>query len=78
MRGPFSRDLILLEHRRRSDYHPRAWRPHFSTPIPKSSNVNLVLFVVNDRGQLRSYRVDRIAGVSVTREPFTPRFVIEF
>jgi predicted nucleotidyltransferase component of viral defense system len=39
---------------------------------------NLVLFVVNDRGQLRSYRVDRIAGVGITRESFIPRFVVEF
>lgn len=39
---------------------------------------NLVVFVVNDRGQLRSYRADRIAGVAVTREAFRPRYVIEF
>lgn len=35
-----------------------------------------VLFVVNDRGQLRSYRTDRIVAVSVTRQPFRPRYRI--
>jgi predicted DNA-binding transcriptional regulator YafY len=39
---------------------------------------NLVLFVVNDYGELRSYRVDRIAGVRPTATAFTPRFVVEF
>jgi len=39
---------------------------------------NLLLFVVNDRGQLRSYRVDRIAGVRVLDTPFQPRYIVEF
>ena len=39
---------------------------------------NMILFVVNDRGQLRSYRTDRIAGVRVTDEPFIPSYLIEF
>jgi len=39
---------------------------------------NLVLFVVNDYGQLRSYRVDRIAGIRPTTATFTPKFRIEF
>lgn len=39
---------------------------------------NLLLFVVNDRGQLRSYRVDHIAGIRPTNVPFTPRFRVEF
>jgi hypothetical protein len=38
---------------------------------------NLLLFVVNDRGQLRSYRVDRIA-VRVLDTPFQPRYIVEF
>lgn len=38
----------------------------------------LLLFVLNDRGWLRSYRVDRIAGVRVTNEPFRPRYRVEF
>ena len=36
-----------------------------------------VVLVVNDRGQLRSYPADRIAGVAVTREAFRPRYVID-
>jgi hypothetical protein len=39
---------------------------------------NLILFVVNDYGQLRSYRVDRIAGIRPTTATFTPKFRIEF
>lgn len=43
-----------------------------------SGNGDLLLFVVNDRGQLRAYRVDRIRGVSVERETFDPRYRVEF
>jgi len=39
---------------------------------------SLLLYVVNDRGQLRSYRVDRIAGVRILDESFRPRYLIEF
>lgn len=39
---------------------------------------NLLLFVRNDRGQLRSYRVDRIAGVRVLDRTFQPRYFVEF
>lgn len=46
--------------------------------LRRTHDGNLVVFVVNDRGQLRSYRADRIAGVAVTREAFRPRYVIEF
>ena len=38
----------------------------------------LLLFVLNDRGQLRSYRVDRIAGVRIVDETFVPRYFVEF
>ncbi|MHB1500784.1 MAG: nucleotidyl transferase AbiEii/AbiGii toxin family protein [Candidatus Dormibacteria bacterium] len=39
---------------------------------------NLVLFVVNDEGNLRSYRVDRIAAIRPTAVSFTPKFQVEF
>ena len=39
---------------------------------------NLILFVVNDHGQLRSYRVDRIAGIRPTTATFQPKFRVEF
>ena len=39
---------------------------------------NLILFVVNVHGQLRSYRVDRIAGIRPTTATFQPTFRVEF
>ena len=38
----------------------------------------LLLFAVDDRGLLRSFRVDRIAGVRILDEPFIPRYRVEF
>jgi hypothetical protein len=39
---------------------------------------HVLLFVLNDRGQLRGYRVDRIAGIRPTIKPFRPRLRVEF
>ena len=39
---------------------------------------NLILFVVNDHGALRSYRVDRIASIRPTTATFQPKFRVEF
>lgn len=46
--------------------------------LRRSRDGNLLLMVVNDRSQIRSYRVDRIAGIRVTNQPFRPRYLIEF
>ncbi len=46
--------------------------------LRRTKDDNLLLFVVNDRGQLRAYRVDRIAGVRPTDETFRPRYLVEF
>lgn len=46
--------------------------------LRRTQDGNLVLFVVNDRGQLRSYRVDRIAAIRPSSESFTPRYRVEF
>jgi predicted nucleotidyltransferase component of viral defense system len=46
--------------------------------LRRTQDGELVLFVVNDCGQLRSYRVDRIAGIRPTTIPFTPKFRVEF
>lgn len=54
---------------------PRVVEPY---SLRRTQDGNLVLFVVNDRGQLRSYRVDRIAGIRPTSTPFKPRFIVEF
>ena len=46
--------------------------------LRRTPDGNLVLFVVNDPGQLRSYRVDRITGIRPTTVSFTPKFRVEF
>ncbi|MBU6245878.1 MAG: nucleotidyl transferase AbiEii/AbiGii toxin family protein [Actinomycetales bacterium] len=64
------------------DYRPEEGRHGVRLVEPysfrRTREGHLVLFVVNDRGELRSYRVDRIARVAVTRTPFRPRYAIEF
>lgn len=64
------------------DYRPEQGRsgPRVVEPysLRRTQDGNLILFVVNDQGALRSYRVDRIAGVRPTDKPFKPRFVVEF
>lgn len=54
---------------------PRRVEPY---SLRRTKDGNLILFVVNDRGQLRSYRIDRITGVRPTTETFAPRFLVEF
>jgi len=54
---------------------PRIVEP-YSLRLTKDGN--LILFVANDRGVLRGYRVDRIAGARIVDERFTPRFFVEF
>ena len=46
--------------------------------LRRSQQGNLLVFVVNDNGQLRSYRADRIRAISVEPESFTPRYRVEF
>jgi predicted nucleotidyltransferase component of viral defense system len=46
--------------------------------LRRTKDGNLILFVINDQGQLRSYRVDRIAGARPTQETFRPSFLVEF
>jgi predicted nucleotidyltransferase component of viral defense system len=54
---------------------PRVVEPY---SLRRTKEGNLQLFVVNDRGLLRGYRVDRIAGVRPTSETFSPKFKVEF
>jgi len=54
---------------------PRRVEPY---SLRRTQDGNLVLFVVNDYGALRSYRVDRIAGIRPTTVSFTPKFRVEF
>ncbi len=64
------------------DYRPEQGRsgPRVVEPysLRRTSEGNIVLFVINDRQQLRSYRVDRIAGIKPTTQTFTPIMRIEF
>ena len=64
------------------DYRAERGRqgPRLVSPLSfqRSRQGRLLLYVVNDRGQLRSYGVDRIAAVSVTREPFDAPYLVEF
>lgn len=56
------------------------WGPRVVEPYSfrRTKDGNILLFVVNDRGQLRAYRVDRIAGARVLDQSFRPRFFVEF
>ncbi|MEX0749511.1 MAG: nucleotidyl transferase AbiEii/AbiGii toxin family protein [Dehalococcoidia bacterium] len=54
---------------------PRTVEPY---SLRRTQDGNLLLFVVNDRNQLRVYRVDRIAAVRPTGDSFVPRFLVEF
>jgi hypothetical protein len=54
---------------------PRTVEPY---SLRRTQDGNLVLFVVNDRSQLRSYRIDRIARIRPTADTFTPRYQVEF
>lgn len=53
---------------------PRIVEPY---ALRRSRQGDLLLYVVNDIGRLRSYRVDRIAAIRPTGIPFTPRYRME-
>lgn len=54
---------------------PRVVEPY---SLRRSRDGDLLLMVVNDRGVIRSYRLDRVAGVRITDRPFRPRYRVEF
>lgn len=64
------------------DYRPEQGRsgPRVVEPyaLRRTSEGNIVLFVINDRRQLRSYRVDRIAGIKPTTQTFMAVRRVEF
>jgi predicted nucleotidyltransferase component of viral defense system len=64
------------------DYWPERGRigPRVVEPysLRRTRDGHLLLFVRNDQGQLRSYRVDRIRAARIQRESFTPRYRIDF
>jgi hypothetical protein len=67
---------VEIDYRAEQGRHgPRTVEPY---SLRRTLDGNLLLYVVNDRGMLRGYRVDRIAGIRPTTEPFMPRFRVEF
>jgi predicted nucleotidyltransferase component of viral defense system len=64
------------------DYRPERGRrgPRVVEPLSfrLTRDGHLLLFVINDRGRLRSYRVDRIAGIRVLNQSFKPSYLVEF
>jgi len=64
------------------DYRPEQGRqgPRRIEPysLRRTRDGNLLLFLVNDHGQLRSYRVDKIVAIRPTTVSFVPRFRVEF
>jgi predicted nucleotidyltransferase component of viral defense system len=71
-----NRVMVDVDYRaERGRQGPRRVEPY---SLRHTQDGNLVLFVVNDYGELRSYRVDRIAAIRPTEVPFTPKFRVEF
>jgi predicted DNA-binding transcriptional regulator YafY len=67
---------ILLDYRAESGRRgPRVVEPY---SLRRTNDGHLLLYVVNDHGQPRSYRVDRIVSAVATGETFTPRYLVEF
>lgn len=67
---------IEIDYRAEQGRHgPRLVEPY---ELLRTEDGNLVLLVVNDRGQPRTYRVDRIAAVRPTDKPFTPKYIVAF
>jgi len=54
---------------------PRRVEPY---SLRRTNEGNLLLFVANESGALRGYRVDRIAGARPTNDVFVPRYLVEF
>lgn len=71
-----NRVMVDVDYRaERGRQGPRRVEPY---SLRHTQDGNLVLFVVNDYGELRSYRVDRIAAIRPTAVQFTPKFRVEF
>lgn len=71
-----NRLLVEIDYRAAQGRHgPRVVEPY---SLRRSSEGHILLFVVNDRGQLRSYRIDHIVGVRVLDRTFAPRLRVEF
>jgi predicted nucleotidyltransferase component of viral defense system len=71
-----NRMKVEIDYRAEEGRHgPRIVEPY---SLRRTQDGDLLLFVVNDRNQLRAYRVHRIAAVRPTGESFEPKFLVEF
>jgi predicted nucleotidyltransferase component of viral defense system len=68
---------LMVEIDYRAEEGRRGWRRVEPYAFRRTSEGHVVLFVVNDRGQLRSYRTDRIRDVRITDQTFIPRHVLD-
>jgi predicted nucleotidyltransferase component of viral defense system len=67
--------LVVDYHAANGQSGPRLVEP-YSLRLTRQGEA--ILYVVNESGELRSYRVDRIQNAHVTDQPFTPRYLVEF
>lgn len=54
---------------------PRVVEPY---SLRRTKAGDILLFVINDRAELRAYRTDRIVAVRPTNQTFIPRYSVEF
>ncbi len=67
---------VVVDYRpERGPVGPRVVEPY---SLRRTRDGNFLLMVSNERGLIRSYRVDRIRGVSIQPETFVPRYRVEF
>lgn len=54
------------------------WRLVEPYSLRRSQDGNILLYVVNQEGSLRSYRLDRIRSIRASNVSFVPRYKVEF
>jgi predicted DNA-binding transcriptional regulator YafY len=59
-------------------HYQNSWRLIEPYSLRRSKEGNLLLCAVkHETGEIRTYRVDQIQGIEVSRTPFMPRYQIE-
>lgn len=62
----------------RAEHGRHGWRRVEPYALRRTQDGHVIVVVINDRGQTRSYRTDRMAAVRVSDEPFIPKYLVEF
>jgi predicted nucleotidyltransferase component of viral defense system len=62
----------------RAERGRQGWRRVEPYAFRRTQDGHTIAVVVNDRGQTRSYRTDRMIGLRVSDEPFIPKYLVEF